>query len=112
MVSKHLRPNDQVRVLEDLFEPQSTFLSVTAGSLGRIISFQDYCEYIKNTFDGKDTLEEREKHFSKVAKSIQDESAYIVKIEDFGPASDSAGPSCLEDIVATIPTEYLEKIEG
>ncbi len=108
MISKHFHQNDRVRVLEDLFDPQSTFLSVTAGSLGRIISFQDYCEYIKNAYDGKDTPEERGKHFSMVSRDLQEDRAFIVEVETFGPVSDAAGPSCLEDIVI-VPAQYLEQ---
>lgn len=109
MVSKYLRQNDRVRVLEDLFDPESTFLAVTAGSLGRIISFQDYCGYIKKVFDGKDTPEEREKHFSKVSRDLQEERAFIVEVESFAPVRDTSGPIFLEDIVI-VPAQYLEQL--
>jgi hypothetical protein len=110
MISKHLHRDDKVRVLKDLFDSQTTFLSVTAGSLGTIISFQDYYEYIKNSFDGKDTLEDREKHFSKVCKDLQKGRAFIVKVESFAPVSDTGGPSFLEEIVI-IESQYLEELQ-
>lgn len=107
---KHLDRNDEVRVLTDLYDPQTTFLSVTADSIGRIMSFEEYCAYIESEFEGKDTPASRSKYFSQLAREIQDDKAYIVRIEKFAPVSDSAGPSSLEDIVATIPAEYLEKV--
>ena len=109
---KYLDRNDKVRVLTDLYDPQNTFLSVTADSIGRIMSFEEYCAYIERTFDGKDTPAIRSRYISQIAKAIQDDGSYIVRIENFAPVSDSAGPSLLEDIVATIPAQYLEKVEG
>ena len=110
MVSKHLHQNDTVRVLENLFDPLSLHLSVTADSIGRIISFEEYCDYIKRKFDGKDTLADRQKHFSRVAKDLQDDKAFLVRIERFAPVSHSADLCILEDITV-IGDEYLEKVE-
>jgi hypothetical protein len=104
-----LRPGDKVRVLADLFDPQSTLLTVTAGSVGSIISFHEYREYIENTFGGKDTLADRERHFSQVAKDLQEDRAFLVKVESFAPAPDTVGPGLLEDTVV-VPAQYLEEL--
>ncbi len=109
MVSKQFHPQDKVRVLENLYDPHSSLLSVTAGSLGSIISFDEYCDYIKREFEGKDTPAERAKHFSMVSGDIQEDRAFIVKIESFAPSSDTTSPSCLEDVLI-IRTQYLEKL--
>ena len=115
MVSNPLQPNDRVRVLVDLYDFLSSILTVTAGSLGRIISFAEYCDYIKRRFEGKDTEAGRAEHFSKVAKTIQDNKAFIVMIEEFAALSEAeiqAGstPRLLEDVLVILP-EYLEKVE-
>lgn len=109
-MSNPLHRNDKVRVLENLFDPLTTFLSVPANSIGRILTFEDYCDYIKTTFDGKDTPEQRSKHFSQVANDIQGDRAFPVRVEYFAPAPDTVGPVCLEDVMI-IGAQYLEKIE-
>ena len=115
MISKHLHPNDKVRVLEDLYDFHSSLLSVTANSLGRIISFEEYCDYIQSKFGGKDTPAERTKQFLEAAKATQDGNAFIVKVESYAPFSDTSSryifnARILEEVVLIGP-QYLEKLE-
>ena len=85
-----LQPGDHVRVIQDAYDQEDIWVgvSVAAQSTGRIMSFEEYCDFIRRLNHGEKSGPIA-KHFSIVAQGIQSGEYLPVRIEKFAPLSDT-----------------------
>lgn len=81
-----LQPGDKVRVIQDVYEPVdvATIIVVTVNSVGTILSFEEYCGYMKKITHAKRS-EDIALHCSAVEQGIQRGEFLPVRIVEMAP---------------------------
>lgn len=81
-----LQPGDKVRVIQDIYDAVdvATILTVSINSVGTIMSFEEYCGYIKKITHVK-RYEEIAIHCSAVEQGIQRGEFLPVRIDEMAP---------------------------
>jgi hypothetical protein len=84
-----LQPGDKVRVTQDLYDSVdvATIVVVSTNSLGKIMSFEEYCRYIQTVTHVK-RYEALESHCSAVQKGMQRGEFLPIRIDEVAPLSE------------------------
>ncbi len=91
MESEYLHPGDKVRIIEDSYENEDIWvnITVTVDSVGKIISFEEYCDSIRKRHSVKKPETFYAEHFSIAEQRIKNGKCYPVRIEKYAPVSDT-----------------------
>ena len=81
-----LEPGDKVRVIQDVYDPVdvATIIVVSINSVGTIMSFEEYCVYIKKITHAK-RYDNIAIHCSTVEQGIQRGEFLPVRIDEMAP---------------------------
>ncbi len=104
-----LLPTNRVRVTQTLYDSMTSRVITTRGTIGRVISFEEYCDYRHWDKDGSGFPEQAKEDFN-------NGSMCPIKIEWFAPPEpEDEGNANVMFInyfqIAAIPSSSLELIE-
>ncbi len=108
-------PGDRVRIREDtgnfsLDRPEQTFLSATKGSIGVIVSFDEFRTYYENSLRQSRTpkTEGHEKFILGVNETMENHFRYPVKFEVVKPSTNAHAVICCS--VGGIELIYMSRL--